>query len=430
MRRLRANAAGIADQLVNAGANAATGLLVYPFLPPEDTGDVLFALACGYFVVGVSRAVVGDVLLAHTSRYEGEVRRRHVRDAAATALGLGFLGTVLALVASTVGPHYLVLLVWLAPFLPFLLLHDAGRYAFLAEGRPERALVADLTYVAVQAVGLVALLRWGARQPDGSPAAEVFLLAWGLGAVAGALSFVLRARINPLRGRVPAWLAESRHLSGWFTATAVLGQAQVQLVYTLVVDVLSKPALATLRLAQYGLLMPAQNLQIALASLLVPRMSRLAHAGDVAGLRRLVRRALGLTALAAAVPLLGVPLAGPALRWLLPEYAGAAALALPVALQAAIYLLQLPFGAAMRGMHAVRALFAQYAVFTGATVVGLLTGALWAGLVGAAWGMTSGAVVGFAAMLVLYRRATARHVPPVDGDEHVDEGAADATPVG
>ncbi|HEV2088938.1 MAG TPA: hypothetical protein VGR21_11570, partial [Cryptosporangiaceae bacterium] len=299
MKRLRSNAAGIADQIVNAGANAATGLLVYPFLPPEDTGDVLFALACGYFLVGVARAVVGDVLLAHTSRYDGEVRHRHVTDAAATAVGLGFLGTALAAVASAAGPHYLVLLVWLAPFLPFLLLHDAGRYAFLAGGRPERALTSDLTYVAVQAVCLVALLRWGARQADGSPVPEIFLLAWGFGAVAGAISFVVRARVNPLRGAIPAWLAETRHLSGWFTATALLGQAQVQLVYTLVVGVLSKPALATLRLAQYGLLMPAQNLQIALASLLVPRMSRLAHAGDVAGLRRLVRRALGLTALAA-----------------------------------------------------------------------------------------------------------------------------------
>ncbi|HEV2087391.1 MAG TPA: hypothetical protein VGR21_03655, partial [Cryptosporangiaceae bacterium] len=112
------------------------------------------------------------------------------------------------------------------------------------------------------------------------------------------------------------------------------------------------------------------------------------------------------------------------------EYAGAAALALPVALQAAIYLLQFPFAAAMRGMHAVRALFVQYAVFTAATVAGLLAGALSVGLVGAAWGMTGGAVVGFATMLLLYRRTVARYAPTERDDEQVDEGAADATPVG
>ncbi|MFG1926282.1 hypothetical protein [Cryptosporangium sp. NPDC048952] len=407
LRNHRGSAAGLADQLVSAGANAATGLLVLPFLAPSEAGAVLFAISVGYFAVGIARAIVGDVLLTYSARYGDADRARQASDATKTAGALGLLASLLAVIAWASGPHFLHELIWLAPFLPFVLTHDAGRYVFLAARRPDRALVADLTYVGVQAVVLAVLLGLGYR--DGA----VFLCAWGIGGIAGTASFLLRARISPLRGDLRGWIRETRHLSSWLTVTALLGQAQVQFVYTLVTGLLAPAALSLLRAAQYGLLMPAQNLQMAVSSLLTPRMSRLAGAGDAAGVSRLLRRALTATALCGLVPVALSPLAGPLLDVILPKYAQAGTIALPVAIQALIYLVQVPFTAALRGMQRVRSLFVQYVVFVVAQAAALIVGTLAYDLRGAAWGMMVGSAIGLVAMIVLYRNAH-RQLAPVD----------------
>jgi O-antigen/teichoic acid export membrane protein len=422
----RRTLAGVVDQVVNAGANAATGLLVILFVDPAAASVILFAIGCGYFTIGIARALVGDVLLTYSARYDVTERARQARDAAKTAALLGVLGGVIAVIAWAVGPDYLGELIWLAPFLPFVLVHDAGRYVFLAGRQPQRALISDLTWVAVQAAVLTPLLFAGAR------GGGVFLVAWGLGGVAGTVSFLVRARINllnPFRGDLRAWLVETRHLSGWLTGTALIGQAQVQLVYVLVTEILSKPALAMLRLAQYGLLMPAQNLQIAVSGLLVPRLSAQAGAGDADGVRRLVRKALLATALCAAVPVLLSPLAGPIIDALRPKYHDAASLALPTALQAAIYLLQVPFTAALRGMQQVRLLFVQYVIFAAASAIGLVTGSVTGGLPGASWGLLTGAAIGFAVMILAYRHALRSLVrtsvgSTIDSQPHPEDGPA------
>jgi len=76
-----------------------------------------------------------------------------------------------------------------------------------------------------------------------------------------------------------------------------------------------------------------------------------------------------------------------------------------MSIQAGIYLLQMPFTAAMRGMHRARMLFAQYAIFTTTSLTGLVVGANVDRLTGAAWGLTIGASVGLAAMIGLYEYA-------------------------
>ena len=425
LTRLRGNAAGLADQVVSAGSNAATGLLVLPFLSPSHAGAVLFAIGVGYFAIGIARALVGDVLLTYSARHGVAEQAKHATDATKTAGALGLLAAVATVGAWAIGPHYLNQLIWLAPLLPFVLVQDAGRYVFLAARQPEKALISDLIWVAAQAVVLTVLLVAGYR--DGA----VFLLAWGAGGMAGGLWFLWRMRINIFnifQGDLRGWIKETRHLSGWLTATAVLGQAQVQLVYTLVTGLLSAAALSMLRAAQYGLLMPAQNLQLAVSSLLVPRMSRLAGAGDAAGLSRLLRGALTLTTLCALVPVALSPLAAPILRST--EYAAVGTIAFPVALQAAIYLVQVPFTAALRGMQRVRSLFVQYVVFAVASAAGLVVGTLAFDLRGAAWGMTIGAFIGLVTMVVLYRKAHASIQPPdpLVGQPQPD-GVAGPTPV-
>lgn len=392
---------GLADQFVMAGANAATGLVAYPLLPADEVGILLLALGCTYVVLGVNRAFVGEALLVAGARSGTAQWRIVVRSASVTSLVVGVLAAALLLVVWAIGPQSLRALVWLVPLVPVILLCDTARYAYLASGRQASALTTDLVWAGVQATAIVAIVL------GGKVSAGSLLVCWGLGALASAGLFIAREKLNPAAGSIRSWLKEAGHVSWWFAGTAVIGQAQVQVVAFTVSGLLSAAALAELRLAQYGFLMPVLNLAMALMALLVPRASRLAAGGDRRALHQQTRRALLLCAVGASVPLLAIPLAGDVLQTILPTYVGVAALAAPVAIQAAIYLIQVPFGAALRGMQLGRLVFAHYAIFTAASLVGVAVGIEAGGLVGAAWGLTGGAAAGLAVMVIFYLRASA-----------------------
>ena len=420
--------AGLADQAVLAIANAGNTLLAAALLARGRSGNVMLSITIAYFVIGINRAFVGEVLLTLASRYDGERRDRLVRDGAATALGIGLVSSALFVGIWAARPHWgntnLQDLIWLAPFVPLILLHDTGRYTYLADRKPARALVVDLVWVGTQATVIVIGLVTVGRSAGG------LLLAWGLGATAGFAVFMGRERIAFWRGDPRRWAGQTRRLSGWFTATALIGQVQTLVTNFLVQNRLSPEALSGLRTAQTTMLQPVQNFQLAVQSLLIPRLSRLAAAASgtaasgtaasgtaasgtaetdqaeavaaVAALRRQVRVVVmafaGLAALTVAVVW---PVASFALSRV-EKFADIAPLALPISLQSAVYLIQVPFTAALRGMHQAPLLFAQYAVFAVTSLTGLVVGADTGGLLGASWGLTIGATVGMAVMVSLY----------------------------
>jgi len=289
-----------------------------------------------------------------------------------------------------------------------------------------------MVWVGTQLLGV--LVVYGA----GLVSAGALFACWGLGATAGASVFLVRSRIRPWRGDPRQWLAETRFLSGWFTATALIGQLQGQAVGFLVANQLSARELSGLRGAQTALLQPVQNFITAVMGLLVPRASRLAAdaaregtPGEqaAAGLRRQTRTlALAFAVLGAVLVAVVVPVARTVLVRL-PKFADIAPLALPIAIQPAIYLVQLPFAAAIRGMHRARLLFLQYAIFTTTSLSGLVAGARLDRLPGAAWGLTTGSAVGLVAMVGLYWYAQ-RHLgdPPSAGVTALDEAPEPAAP--
>jgi O-antigen/teichoic acid export membrane protein len=217
------------------------------------------------------------------------------------------------------------------------------------------------------------------------------------------------------RGSPRWWLAQTRQLSGWFTATALIGQTQTLAVNFLVTGQLSKSALTGLRTAQMALLQPVQNFQLAVQGLLVPRLSQLA--GDAEGKpaspaavsfrRRVSRIALAFAGLAVVTVAVLWPTATLALTRI-EKFADIAPLALPISLQSGIYLAQVPITAAMRAMHQARLLFVQYLVFTATSLTGLVIGAASGGLTGAGWGLVTGSATGFLVMLGCYRYAVVR----------------------
>jgi O-antigen/teichoic acid export membrane protein len=400
---------GLADQIVSALSNAAAMVLPAVLLVDDhEAGAAMLALTVAYVVLSVNRSFIGDVLLAHASRQDDDSRARLVRDGSAAALlvgvaaGLVFFGVWL--VWPSTGQLDLSQLIWVAPAMPFLVLQDTGRYAALAARQPERALVLDSIWVVVQALLVAGVVI------QGHPTGGALLGCWGAGAAISAGCWMLRDRLNPLRGRPQRWLAETRHLSGWFATTAVLGQVQVQLIAFLVAGTLGTAAFARLRLAQTAVIAPVQNLMMAAMGLLVPRSSVLTAAGRMAELRRQTRvLALGATGLAAAILVVVILLAEPLLQVALPRYADAAPLRYPLGIQAGLYLVQIPYAAALRGMQSGRLLLIQYVVFSIVSVTGLIIGAHVAGLIGAAWGLCAGAAAGLLTMMLLYRVAVAAH---------------------
>jgi hypothetical protein len=439
MRTSRWVTAGLVDQVVISAANAANTLLALALLDRVRAGIMLLSLGVAYLVIGINRAFVGEVLLALASRYDGERGNRLVRNGLTAALGLAISAALVLLVVWRVLPAKgdvdLRDLIWVVPFLPSLLLHDTARYSYLAERLPQQALVIDSVWVGTQL--LVVAVMYG----TGHISAGGLLVSWGLGATAGAAVFLMRSRILPWGGNPRQWFAETRFLSGWFTATALIGQFQVQAVSFLVAHQLSARELSGLRGAQIALVQPVQNFITAMMGLLVPRASRLAGAaaqegteGRAAadGLRRQTRLlALGAVLLALVMVAILVPVARSVLTRI-PKFADIAPLALPIAIQPAIYLVQLPFAAALRGMHRARMLFVQYIIFTTVSLTGLLIGARLDRLPGAAWGMTTGSVVGLAAMVVLYYIAV-RGLGDVSASrlaelEEAPEPAAPSTP--
>jgi O-antigen/teichoic acid export membrane protein len=399
-------AVGLVDQAVIALANAGNNLLALALLDRSRAGVMLLSLGVAYFVLGVNRAFVGEVLLTMAARYEGERQARLVRNGVAAALTVaGCAAAVLLLVWFAVparGGVDLRDLVWVAPFLPALLVHDTGRYGYLADRRPQRALVVDAIWVGTQLCSVLVLAATGSVTAGG------LFTCWGVGATAGATVFLVRSRIRPWDGDPRRWLTETRHLSGWFTATALVGQVQGQAVGFLVASRLSTRELSGLRGAQTALLQPVQNFITALMGLLVPRASRFA-AG--AATDRLRRQTAVLAAVLAGAGVLLVAVAVPVAHAVLvhlPKFADLTPLVLPIAIQPAIYLVQLPFAAALRGMQRGPLLFAQYVVFTTTSLTGLVVGARLDRLPGAAWGLTTGSAVGLVTMVGLYRYAVDR----------------------
>ncbi|MFF5229313.1 hypothetical protein [Dactylosporangium sp. NPDC000521] len=413
--RGRLAGAGLLDQSVIAAANSANTLLGGILLPKGQFGALALALAVGYFATCLNRAIVGDVLLALASRHDGEPRVRLARNGLATALCSGLITTVVFVVLWALYPGHgeidLRQLIWLAPFMVPIMLHDTARFDYLADRRPDKALGIDLVWAGTQAVVVVIMILTHTSSAGG------LLTGWGLGATAGITVYLIREHRLPWQGSPLAWLADTRQLSGWFTITAIVAQVQVLAISFIVAGRLSKIDLANLRFVQTVQLQPVQNLITAIQNLLVPHISRSAANAAEPGpegaraalaLRRQTRR---LAIAFAIVGALMVLTCWPVVSYVLVhtrKFAEAAPLVLPIALQCALYLFQVPFTAAMRGMHRARMLFVQYVFFVVVSLSGLTFGADHGGLPGAAWGLLTGSTASLICMVTLYAYALRR----------------------
>lgn len=395
---LRSRAAtGIADQIISSGTNFATGFVAGRLLDATLFAQFVIALSAAYIALGVQRALVGDPLLAYSAGFEEPERRRMAADATATALWLGVLATGLGVAAWATGWSLTRDMIWLAPWIPAVLVQDAGRYVYLAARRPDQALVLDVIWALVQAATVLGV--WLLARPGPG----LLAAAWGFGALAGALASLAISRRVPWRGSPRAWARESGHLSGWFTPTAILSQTQYQAVLFLVGGLLSADALGGLRGIQLVILQPVQTVMLAVTSLMVPHAARLYASGDRKSLSSSTWRLGAVFLVLGLATVVLVPLRAQFLQLVLPKYVGFAAIVPAIVAQAIVYAFVAPFVSALRGLQRARDLFVIQVLFALLTIAGVIIGARWYGVVGAAWGLTIasvGLVVGTIAAFV------------------------------
>src|SRR5206468_2502010 len=127
--------------------------------------------------LGISAGLTSSPLVVRFSAAAGETQRVAERDAVGAAALLGFASGMLCLGAGALTGHTLgPALMALGITLPGLLIQDAWRYAFMAEGKPARAAANDAAWAVLQAAGVAMLAAADAMTT------QALVFVWGAAA--------------------------------------------------------------------------------------------------------------------------------------------------------------------------------------------------------------------------------------------------------
>lgn len=399
------------DQILSSGSGLVVFVLVAHAGSRATIGSVGLALIVNGLLLGTVRAMVGEVALIRTRR-EGADAGREASTALLLAL-VGAVGTGLVLLAVGLAlgnetGRYLALV---ALALPFVHVQDVLRYVAYSAKRVGDAIIIDGAWLGVQ-IGLSGALLVGGRETP-----TRLFVAWGAGAVAGALLGLARARRLPSADGLATWWAEDRRRMASFFADYFFSTGLVQAAFLVLGGLLGRAAFGTFRLGATAV-SPLVN---AMAGVRVLGLVRLADRHDR-------REAMG-TAVRYGAGFTAVGFAYLALLAAVPEAMGEALLGDTWAAARNVALITAA-GEALRlgsfaptdyvkvfshGLRLVRTRFIG-SVFV---VVGAIAGGAAAGPEGAATGVAIAALVG----TVLWWMA-ARAARNEEGDDPARAGAA------
>jgi hypothetical protein len=253
---------------------------------------VSVALLAHGFLLGLVRAAVGEVALlrcrANPMEVQHEARRGlflALLGGAAAALGLAGASAV---IGGLVG-HFLLVMAVAAP--P-VYAQDVLRYVAYGAGRVAHAVGSDAVWFVVQVAVSAALLAAGTAAPTR------LILAWVLGAAAGAVMLALPRRLWPLPAAVGRWWDEERVRAGGFLADFLVMNGMWQGSFLLLGALMSLEELGALRVAIVSV-SPLANLLGGVRTLGLAHLAGL-RAHPVRACRRAAQIGLGLAAAAAA----------------------------------------------------------------------------------------------------------------------------------
>jgi O-antigen/teichoic acid export membrane protein len=282
----------ILDQALSSVTNAALSFSVARSVSQRQFGAFAVAFTIYTVVIGISRALVSQPLtLKFAGALPGQFRAAaHQVTAAAALMGImtaACTAVIGLLIAGQVG----IAILALAITLPGLLVQDAWRLIFFAQGRPSLAALNDLVWTGVQVVTVGALLVFGWRDP------AAFILAWGAAAALAGVFGMWQFRAWLSMAGSWAWFRTHRHMTGYLVAEFVGVTGAYQGALLLLGAVGGVSAVASLRAAQV-LLGPLNILVAGVFAAVLPEIIR----------RHLDARGRRLSAIAVSTTMTVIPL--------------------------------------------------------------------------------------------------------------------------
>jgi O-antigen/teichoic acid export membrane protein len=198
---------GLADQALSSLTNFVLGIVVARTVGLTEFGAFGLAFTGYLMVTGVSRAVTGQPMLIRYSGVATSVWRRGTAAATGTATVIGLASAIGALAIAIAGDGALrAAFLALALVLPGLIVQDAWRFAFFADGRGRDAFLNDLVWAIVQITAYVIAIALGRG--------TVFwaVIAWGGAATLAAFIGIAQARVLPRPMAARSWSIEHRDL--------------------------------------------------------------------------------------------------------------------------------------------------------------------------------------------------------------------------
>lgn len=398
---------GLADQAVSSLSNFAVGVLVARTVDPDAFGAFSVAFTTYTIALITSRALASEPFMVRHSGTGDAVWLQATRGSSAMALSVGAVAaSVVATSGVVLGSQLGVALIALAVVLPGLLVQDMWRFAYIAQGRADRAFRLDLWWLLIVVPGLLVV------DATGSDSLAWPILVWGGAGGLTALGASFAARSLPTFRAAIAWMRDSRDLGWRYVVEALVSLGAIQVATYAVVALSGLAAAGALRGGQL-LLGPMQVLLMGIGITAIPEGVRLMGRRGPGGLRRpalIVSLGVAISTLIWGLVVQSLPdEAGTAL--LGETWVSARVLIMPLALAYAAGSLGLGAGIGLRVLADSRRSLRARSVDATAQVIGGVAGASQLGALGAAYGLAGGALLGAAAHWVLFL-ASSWQAPP------------------
>lgn len=393
------------DQSVSSVSNFATGVVIARVAGAAALGDYMLTMMLWLIAVGVHRALITEPIIVASPGdddrasvvADGLAAEVLLGSALAAVVGLGGL-TVMA-TGAPIGSLILALSVCLVP----LLVQDYWRAMAYQQRLPAVALGNDLVFVIAQVLATAVVLIAGWKS------ASAIIIAWGVGAAAGA---VVGCRHLPAMGGWRGGLRLLRRLSTssrWMLADFATAFASHQSYLGFVALLLPRVEYGGFR-AAFSLMGPIFVIMLAGGNIGLPEASRRNRAGDRDSLRRFTRQLTAGTASCVAAYGIVLTLVGKDLLKVLygPSFARFGPLVSLGALQFLIVVLAFGPGIALKAAGRMRHLW-RARVLVAITALAATTGLVHVlGTTGAGWAGVSNASMFACAVFVIYRSEIGR----------------------
>jgi O-antigen/teichoic acid export membrane protein len=292
--RYRNIAWGFVDQGFSSATNFGLSLLAGRLLGPSGLGRVFLAFSIYLVVLTLQRSAVTEVLVAITSALDPERRARTAALALTVSLAGSFAATIVVLLLGLLIPGTGgTALLLVAPWLMASLTQDYWRSLLFRERRASAAAGNDAAWFLAMAVTLP--LAWALKTE------WAVMAVWGLGACAGALLGFRQTRLAPasLRDAWRWWREDAWPFGRWNTAAAmVLNVGWYNAAAFVLAAIIGARALGGFRAVE-SIFAPLSLIAPAIALPGLPAVAR-AYAVDVRQAKGLVIR---LSSLAVAISL-------------------------------------------------------------------------------------------------------------------------------